>query len=516
MTGTRMTGGSIVGPSSVPFLEARNVTKEFGAVRALSEVNLVIEPGEIVALAGENGSGKSTLAKIISGVLQPDGGDVSVRGVRCHFGKPLDALGKGIALVSQEPTAAPAMTVAENLLMSELRSPFKRIARKALFEKAAPLLDLVGLDVDPRTPFYALRAGDRELAEVAKALASKPQLLILDEATTRLPEPEVLLALVERLAADGMACLMITHRLREIRRLAHRVVVLRDGRLVGEIPVKQATDERVSTMMVGRELSEFFDKAQAEIGPVLLEVSDLATDYAPAKRVSFQARAGEIVGLAGLVGSGRTEILETIAGARRPAAGEVRVEGALLAHASPGTALRAGIALVPEDRHNQGLIMRATVRDNLAISSHKALGRSHRAADSERATRAIARFQIRCTGPHALMSTLSGGSQQKVVFARCLEAQPRVLLLDEPTRGVDIGARAEIYHVIGEMANQGKAVVIASSDMVELLGLCDRIIIMHEGAIAGVLRRSEATEERIALMSVGGGTDQPLEKASAT
>ena len=493
-------------PGGRPLLQVEGVGKRFGAVVALADVDLVVHRGEIVALAGENGSGKSTLSKIVAGVHRPDDGRVFLDGAPVTFTRPRDALDAGIALVTQELTAVPTMSVAENVLLTGLR-PAGVVNRRDLQARALPLLRTVGLDVDPRLPFAQLGQGDRELVEVAKALAADPRLLILDEATTRLPDPERLFALVERLAAEqGVATIFITHRLREIRRLAHRTVVLRDGRRAGALARSELSDQAISAMMVGRELSEFFHKPQVRPGRVLLQVDEVVTDRS-AHPISFDVAAGEVVGVAGLVGAGRSELLETLAGARVPRGGAVAVDGEPLPSGSVRAAIDAGVTLVPEDRRTQGLVLGASIDRNVSMGSFWRLWRTDARAERRRAHRAVDDLSIRCAGVDALVSTLSGGNQQKVVLGRTLATEPKVLLLDEPTRGVDIGAREEIYRLIGTMVTDGMAVLVASSDLMELLGLCDRIVVLFEGAVAGVLERQEATEERLALLFAGGSLE---------
>ena len=398
----------------------------------------------------------------------------------------------------------PQLSVAENVVLPSLRHPLALVDQPRLARRATPYLRRVGLDVPPLQPFHTLPPGRRELVEVAKALASEPRLLILDEATTRLPDPERLFRLVEELCAGGVAAIVITQRLREIRRLAHRAVVLRDGVVAGELARAELDEDRLTSLMVGRDLGGFFHKAEgARSDETVLEVRDVVTDRAPA-RVSVDVHAGEIVGVAGLVGSGRSELLETIAGARKRHGGEVRVAGRRVRPGSTSAALAAGAALVPEDRRQQGLILGASVSENIAMARWRPLSLRHAEPERARAREAVRRFGIRCPGVDADVSTLSGGNQQKVLLARCVSRSPKVLLLDEPTRGVDVGAREEIYRLIGELVAAGAGVLMASSDLPELLGLADRILVMCEGEVVGELHRAEATEEAIVHLAAGG------------
>jgi rhamnose transport system ATP-binding protein len=487
-----------------PLLLAHSISKSFGTVHALRGVSISIGRGDLVALAGENGSGKSTLARILAGSLRADEGSVVLAGRERHFAGPDDALEAGIALVAQEPMTVPGMTVAENVLLHRLRRPSGIVRRRALNRDAAVYLEEVGLDVDPGRPFATLGHGERELAEVAKALSVEPQLLILDEATTRLPDPEQLFQVVERLTARRqLSAIIITHRLREIRRFAHRAIVLRDGALVGELAQDQLTDERISSMMVGRPLVDFFAKPHVAVGEPALRVVDLVTDRCSTP-ISFEAREGEIVGIAGLVGSGRSELLETIAGCRAAKGGSVAVVGATLGPRTPRAAMSSGVCLVPEDRWRQGLVRHDSVVGNHALSSHRPLAATDRRGDRRRARDDVRRYGIKVQSIDTPVGALSGGNAQKVVLARVLSQRPKVLLLDEPTRGVDIGAKAEIYAIVAEMVAAKVAVVVASSDLLELIGLCDRIVVLHDGEVAGTLARHEANEESIALLSAGG------------
>jgi len=489
--------------SGVPVLEARGLGKDFGRVVAVGEVSLQLFPGEVVALAGENGSGKSTLARMLAGSVRPERGTVALRGEPMQFTRPGRALDVGVALVTQEPLVIPAMSVAENVMLHTLRRGFRWTRRRGLEEQAAAALAAVGSSIDPSRRFETLGPGESELVELAKALALEPAVLILDEVTTRLPDPEEVFAVIEHhCRARRMAVLLITHRLREITRMADRAVVLRDGALVGELPRAELDDHRLSSMMVGRELDDLYAKADVPLGGRVLDVRGLVTDRF-ASPIDLSVAAGEIVGIAGLVGCGRTEVLETIAGARRAVEGDVRLQGDRLSLRSPAEGIAAGVGFVPDDRWAQGLLPHQSVVANLALSSHRTLHRTDRAGDRRRAERAAERLNIKMPSPDAPVASLSGGNAQKVLLARVLDRNPPLLLLSEPTRGVDIGAKAEIYRIVDDLVARGTSIVVSSSDLLELIGLCDRILVMHDGELVGELSRADATEEAVTLLMGG-------------
>ena len=493
-------------------LEARQVSKNYGHVRALIGVDFAVERGEIVALAGENGSGKSTLAKVLAGASPADGGTVAIDGEPQLFGRPRDALRAGIALVTQEPTACPALTVAENLLLTRLPRAHRLFSRRQYNELARPLLALIDVRVDPAARFDSLKAGDRELVEIGKALATSPRYLILDESTSRLGERDVerLFGVLRRLRDQGTSIIFITHRLPEIVELADRAVVLRDGCNVGLLEREQLTDpsgeERLAATMVGRTLTDYFHKRDVRAGAPVLQVEGLVVE-GTSSPISFEVGAGEVVGLAGLVGAGRSELLETIFGVRRSHGGRVLVNGKPVPPHSPRAALEHGIALVPEERHRQGLNLEASVKTNIAMGSWSLVS-ARPGRERQLGEQAVSRLRIRTAGIDASIRSLSGGNQQKVVLARCLIGEPRVLLLDEPTRGIDVGAKSEVFGLLGELVESGLAIVMVSSDMLEILGLSDRILVMRERAVVAELDRSQATEEEIAYLSAGGSTRQ--------
>lgn len=484
------------------------ITKRYGAVTALDEVSLTIHPGEVIALAGENGSGKSTLVKVLSGVVVPDSGRIEIDGEEVRFTEPREAIDRGIGLVAQELTVVPTLSVYENVMLPVMRGRAARpVNRRQMIARTRALLERLGLGrIDPRRRVEMLGPVEQTFVEIAKALVTEPRVLILDEATSRLSEDEVVsvLALVRQLREQGLSTIMITHRIAEMTTTADRAVVLRDGRLVGELSNEELNEERLVRLMVGRDLKAKVrgERTESDAASVLRAEQIRVERGGPA--VDLEVKAGEIVGLAGLVGAGRTELLECLYGLRARHGGELSVDGVSVAASSVRRAIHAGLSLVPEERRGQGLIVGDTIENNYHLGSPPwyRLVRRRRMRRETRA--AIARFGVKARDVMAGVSTLSGGNQQKVVIARSLASEPRVLLLDEPTRGVDVGAREEIYDIVREQARAGMGVLLASSDMTEILGVADRVLVMHEHRIVGELSGDEITEENIGLLSAGG------------
>ncbi|MCB1273996.1 MAG: sugar ABC transporter ATP-binding protein [Leucobacter sp.] len=484
------------------------ITKRYGAVTALDEVSLEVREGEIIALAGENGSGKSTLVKALSGVLMPDSGSISIDGEEVHFSEPRDALERGISLVAQELTVVPALSVYENVMLPILRGRATRyINRKQLIARTRELLGSLGLHrINPRLRVEQLGPVEQTFVEIAKALVTQPRVLILDEATSRLSAEEVqsVLELVRSLRDQGLSTVMITHRISEMTSTADRAVVLRDGHYVGELSIAELTEEKLVRMMVGRDLKATLRDKQVFSGEQQTLVAEGIQVERGGPGVSFSVGAGEIVGLAGLVGAGRTELLETIYGLRQRHGGTLVVNGSAVQPSSVRRSIRAGLSLVPEERRGQGLIVNDSIENNYHLGSPPWNRLVRRRRMRKETHGAIARFGVKARNVLASVSTLSGGNQQKVVIARALSQSPRVLLLDEPTRGVDVGAREEIYEIVREQADAGMGVLVASSDMTEILSVSDRVLVMHEHAIVGELVGSDITEENIGLLSAGG------------
>jgi ABC-type sugar transport system ATPase subunit len=485
-------------------LELDDISKSFPGVQALDRVHFNVRAGEVHALLGENGAGKSTLIKIVSGVYQPDSGRVLLNGRAVRFESPRAAHAAGIATIFQELLLFPQLTVAENIFMGH--APRTRLgaidwaAMRARAEEILASLDIHGLDVS--RDVGALTVGNRQRVEIAKALSQNARILIMDEPTAALAEADVLhlFRIVRLLRERGVSIVYISHRLEEVFQLADRVTVLRDGAFVGSRQVAETSRGELINMMVGRTISNLFPKLDAEIGEPVLEVKDL---QGPPlfHDVSLQLRAGEVVGLAGLVGSGRSEVAQAIFGIKPADAGEIRVSGQRVRIASPGQAKRLGIAYVPEDRGTQGLIRPMRLRENVSLAVLRQVARGwfvDRRAETELADRSIRQLDIRASGPEQLVAKLSGGNQQKVVLGKWLAAKPRVLLMDEPTRGVDIGAKSEIHRLMSGLAQSGLAVLMISSELPEIMGMSDRILVMREGTIVAEFARATATQEAIA------------------
>ena len=493
-------------------LQARKVSKAFAGVRALKEVSLSVYPGEVLAVVGENGAGKSTLMKILAGVQSPDSGELWVEGVVRAIGSVQEALSLGIALIHQELNLAETLDVGANIFLGREPHCCGWVDAGRIAKEARLGLERVGLNVDPSTLVGDLTIGQQQLVEIAKALSVDARVLIMDEPTSSLSDHEtkVLLSLIRELRGRGVGIVYISHRLGEVEALADRVEVLRDGENAGRLFGSEISHGAMVQLMVGRELSQFYPHQPHQTGDVVLEVSDLRTRAYPRHAVSFQLRAGEIVGMAGLVGAGRSELLAALFGVVPPMQGTVRVSGALVPVQSPRAAMDAGIALVPEDRKHQGLFLEMGVRENLSIASlhrEQAAGFLNRSKERALCEEMIPSMRIKAAGVDQPVQFLSGGNQQKVVIGKWLATRPRVFLLDEPTRGVDIGAKQEIYRLMEELAAKGAAVLFVSSDLEEILGMSDRVLVLHEGPLSGELLRSELSEEAVMQLATGTQTE---------
>jgi len=489
-------------------LEVRNISKSFPGVRALDGVGFSVESGQVVAVIGENGAGKSTMMKILAGVQTQDEGEISIDGKPVSIRSVEEGLAHGVALIHQELNLATNLSVGANIFLGREPKRHGFIDEKEITKNAKGYLDRVGLDVSPATLTGDLSIGQQQLVEIAKALSTDAQLLIMDEPTSSLSqrETERLFEVVKGLRTEGVSIVYISHRLGEVIELADRVVVLRDGQNAGELERDEIAHDRMVSLMVGRELSQFYAHELQEAGKVVLAAKALRTPAHPGHEVDFELRAGEIVGLAGLVGAGRTELLETLFGITPAVGGTISLNGEEVEIATPRHAIAGGLALVPEDRKQQGLIIDMAVADNLSLAS---LGRDQKAgwlnfsAEREISETMTERMRIKTPSSRQIVRFLSGGNQQKVVLGKWLAMKPKVLLLDEPTRGIDIGAKQEIYSLMEELAAQGVAILFVSSEMEEVLGMSDRVLVMHEGRIGGELKRDELSEEAIMQLATG-------------
>jgi rhamnose transport system ATP-binding protein len=488
-------------------LALAEVSKSFGPVRALRQVSLDLVAGEVHALAGENGAGKSTLVKLLAGVHRPDSGTVLLEGVEVAFGGPADARDAGVAVIYQEPTLFPDLSVAENIFMGrQPRAALGRIDRKAIDRDTRALFTRLGVDLRPDEPARGLSIADQQIVEIAKALSFDARVLIMDEPTAALTGSEVarLFGVVEALRDQGAAVLFISHRLDEIFRICQRVTTLRDGRLIATEPVTGLTEDDLVRRMVGRGLDEMYPKQDTVPGEVALSVRRL-TREGVFTDISFDVRHGEIVGLAGLVGAGRSEVARAVFGIDRWDAGSVTVDGRDLPAGSPTAAMAAGVALVPEDRRAQGLVMGMSIERNIGLAGLRTLSRfgvMRSGAERDRAHDWAIRLQVKFGRLTDLVSTLSGGNQQKVVLAKWLATKPTVLIVDEPTRGIDVGTKAEVHRLLSGLAADGIAVLMISSELPEILGMADRVLVMREGRLTAELSRAQATEESIMAAAV--------------
>ncbi|WEX08374.1 sugar ABC transporter ATP-binding protein [Chelativorans sp. AA-79] len=503
---------------SAPVLEMRNISKTFGAIHALKNVSLTVNAGELHALMGENGAGKSTLMKVLSGAYVADpGGEVLVDGKPMVTGNPKIARANGIAVIYQELSLSPNLTVAQNIFLGNEPSRFGLVDRRAMLRAAGPILQRLGVSFSPQTQVGTLSLGERQLVEIARALSTNARIIVMDEPTTSLTtrETEQLFEVIRNLKKERIAVIYISHRMEEIYRLADRCSVLRDGGYVGTLEREELSASRLVSMMVGRDLSSFYKKEHytpKQGGEVILSVRDLA-DGVRVHGCSFELHRGEVLGIAGLVGSGRTELARLIYGADKRTSGTVTLNGKELSIHSPREALDQGIAYLTEDRKALGLFLDMSIAENVNISVIEEDARpggllDFRAA-ARRAAKAVEALSIRAHNTSVNAGSLSGGNQQKVLLARLLETAPKVIILDEPTRGVDVGAKSEIYRLIDELARQGIAIIIISSELPEIIGVADRALVMREGRIAGEVAASAKTpidQEAVMALSTGAAT----------
>lgn len=487
----------------------RGISKAFGPVRVLDGVDFGVESGEIHALMGENGAGKSTLLKILGGEYQPDAGRLLLDGREQRFQSAAESIGAGIAVIHQELQYVPDMTVAENLLLGRLPSQFGWVRKREAKQFVRERLEAMGVDLDPDTRLRRLSIAQRQMVEICKALMRNARVIALDEPTSSLShrETEVLFKLVRGLRAEQRALIYISHRMDEIYALCDACTVFRDGRkIASHTNLASVPREQIVGEMVGRAIADIYDYSPRPAGPVRLAVQNL-TGAPLAEPASFEVRGGEILGFFGLVGAGRSELMQLVYGARRRKGGELLLDGAPVKIGSPGEAIRRGIVLCPEDRKEEGIVAMASVADNINISCRRHYLRGgvflNARREAQTADRFIERLKIKTPGRRQKIRFLSGGNQQKVILSRWLaEPDLKVVILDEPTRGIDVGAKHEIYQVIYQLAERGCAIVMISSELPEVLGVSDRIAVMREGRIAGVLPRAAASEQAVLRLAL--------------
>ena len=496
-------------------LTAVDVRKSYAGVQALRGASFELRAGEVHALVGENGAGKSTFIKILTGAVQPDGGEIVVAGRAVTHGSPRAAKALGIAAIYQQPALFPELTVAENIAIGqETRGVWGRVDWKARRARAAELLSRVGARIDPDADAADLGMAQQQLVEIARALGADANVLILDEPTASLSEEDArnLFRVIRELRARGVGMIYISHRLEELPAIADRVTVLRDGRTIDTREMASVTREGLIAMMVGRELSAVFPKRDVPIGDTVLELRGLGCAASGVRDVGFTVRAGEIVGLAGLVGAGRTELARAIFGLTPADAGEIRLRGTPVRIARPSDAIGHGIAYVPEDRRRHGVVLEMPVSQNVSLAALDMLSRGRPLGgldfrrERELAAEYSRRLGVKTPSIFTPVGSLSGGNQQKVALSRWLVTRPSVLILDEPTQGIDVGAKSEIHALMVQLAEQGVAILMISSELPEVLGMSDRIVVMRGGTVAEVLEREEATQERILAVALGETT----------
>ncbi len=496
-----------------PLLEAKNIRKEFPGVLALDNVSVQVHAGEVLAVVGENGAGKSTLMKIMAGVYTPDAGELLFQGQPFRLSGVTDAMNRGISLIHQELNLAENLGAAANIFLGREKTKGGYfLDRKSMTEQASRLLERVGLSKDlANVPVYHLAPGQKQLIEIARALSLDARIIVMDEPTSSLTQKETdrLYTVIDDLRKSGVSVIYISHRLVEVKRCADRVVVLRDGKNAGELSRENIEREAMIRLMVGRELKGIYPRSQRTIdpGPIALEVTNLTYSNGPTQGVSFSVRGGEIVGMAGLVGAGRTELAEAIFGIRNITGGSIKRAGVEIKISKPIDAINNGILMAPEDRRHNGLILEQAVGSNITLPNLKNWNRFglRQFAKEQTASQAqVEKLRVKTPSLSKEVGLLSGGNQQKIVLGKWLALGPKVLILDEPTRGVDIGARGEIYALMDALASQGVAILMISSDMEEVLGLSDRVLVLHEGHLSGELAREQLSEEGIMSLATGG------------
>ena len=493
--------------NDMPLITARGISKQFGGVEVLTDVDLDLRNGEIHALLGENGAGKSTFAKILAGIHNPTRGTLELNGKSIDITNPIVAQTIGITLIHQEPISFPDMSVAENLVLGRIDGALLgRVPWSQMEKSANELMEILGVNIDVNIPMRGLSIADQQMVEIARALASDCRLIIMDEPTASLTpnEVETLFTIARSLRDEGRTIIFISHRLEEVRALCDRATIFRDGRLVDTANVADLSNNEIIRLMIGRPLKELMHKTRAKIGDVALEVKELGS-AGKFQNINFDVRKGEIVGLAGLVGAGRTDVARAIFGVAPAASGTIEVNGKQVPISQPSDAIGLGLAFVPEDRAVAGIFSTLSVEQNITAAVPGKIaprGFINRMAEKILCAESIEKLQIRLASVRQPIGELSGGNQQKTILARWLHTDPQIFILDEPTRGIDIGVKAEFYDMIGELAASGRAILLISSELPELLALCDRILVMSEGELTAEFSGRDATQESIMQAAV--------------
>lgn len=489
-------------------LEMKGITKEFPGVKALKGVDFRVIEGKVMALLGENGAGKSTLMKILTGVYQRTSGELFYKGEAAVFKNSKESQDRGIAIIHQELNLIPQLTIAENIFLGrEPVNKLRKIDWNKLFEDSSMLLKKLGVTESPKTLVGELSIGKQQMVEIAKALSLDAQVIVMDEPTDALTDKEALklFDVIRELRKEGRSIVYISHRLKEVFEICDYATVLRDGTFIAEHPVEELTEDKIVELMVGRKLTEQFPRVESKTGEIALEVKGLNNKYL--KNLSFKINKGEILGISGLMGAGRTELAKTIFGAIKKESGEIIIDGNKHDIRSPEQAINQGLAYVSEDRKGDGLFLGLSVKKNMSMSALKSLSRSFAKIDTNEeediAQGFVKDMTIRTPSTEQMIKNLSGGNQQKVAIAKSLVTKPKVLILDEPTRGVDVGAKKEIYDIINKFKKEGMAIIMISSEIAEILGMSDRIMVMHEGKVTGIINRNGATQEQIMRCAVG-------------
>lgn len=489
-------------------LQLKNISKSFPGVKALDDISIDVRPGTVHAIVGENGAGKSTLMKILNGSYLPDTGEIWIDGKRAGIKTPQDAANLGIAMVWQELSYVPYLSVEENLFLNKL--PVKRgfVDWKTIHQQALQILESEDLTFDPKTKLMDLSVSDIQLLEIIKMTNRNAQIIIMDEPTSSLTqhETERLFEKINRMRKEGKTILYISHKMDEIFRLSDDVTVMRDGRKIKTLPIDKINREEIISMMVGREIKNIYPSRDRNVGDVMFEVRGLSSGK-KFQNISFNVRKGEIVGFAGLVGAGRTEIMRALAGLDRCDSGEIYLEGKAVNNQTVGHAIAEGIMMATEDRRRYGLIAVRSIKENISLACLKKLRIGPFVAwkkERSEVQKYFNRMRVKASSTNVLAYTLSGGNQQKVVLAKWMMAQPKVFIMDEPTRGIDVGAKYEIYNLMNEIVGEGKSIIMISSEMPELLGVCDRIYVVHEGKISGEVAYEEFSQELIMSYATGG------------